>query len=109
MSTQINQYLIYGAKLDYVKYSMDARFEKFEDNAFDDKMNPNGLHCLCDGMNGDYIYIGRCLKKSSNNEFLSDTEIVPFDPDLAEMTRLLIKSELGIEEDMKLYLVTHYR
>lgn len=114
MSVQANQYLIYGAKLDYKKYGDTddgyARFEKYRDSAFrTDDLNPNGLHCLFDGMNGRYIIIGRCLKKSEEGGTISDTIIEPINTELAEMTRLLVKAELGIEEPMALHLVTHYR
>lgn len=108
MSTQINQYLIYGTKLDYETYIEDERLDKFEDSAFNNEKNPNGLLCLRGGMDGEYIYLGRCLQKSANHEYLETTEINPIDPELAELTRLLIKAELGIDADMKLYFVTHY-
>lgn len=114
MSVQINQYLIYGAILSYEEYGKSdggyERFEKYTDSAFKaDDMNPGGLHCLFDGMNGKYIVIGRCLKKSVDGQFLESMEIEPISHDLAEMTRLLVKSELGIDEPMALHLITHYR
>lgn len=114
MSVQANQYLIYGAKLDYEKYGKPDdgydRFEKYCDSAFKtDDLNPNGLHCLFDGMNGHYIVIGRCIKKSGDGETISDTVIEPVNDELAEMIRLLVKAELGIEEPMALHLITHYR
>lgn len=109
MSTQINQYLIYGARLDYKDYPDSEMFEKFLDSAFDDVMNPGGLHCLFDGMDGKYIYIGRCFAKSKNHAHLDSREIAPVSPDIAEMTRLLIKAELGIEAPMAFHFVTHYR
>lgn len=108
MSTSINQYLIYGVKLPYQNDAYEA-FDRFCDSAHDDKMNPNGLHCLYDGMNGDYIYIGRCLYKSKEGKSLPDLVIEPISEDVAELTRLLIKAELGIEEPMQLHLVTHHR
>lgn len=114
MSVQVNQYLIYGAILSYEKYGKEdgsyERFEKYTDSAFKkDDLNPSGLHCLFDGMNGKYIVIGRCLKKSVDGDFLESTKIDPINNDLAEMTRLLIKAELGIDEPLGLYLITHYR
>jgi len=38
-----------------------------------------------------------------------DTVIEPVSDELAEMTRLLVKAELGIKEPMALHLITHYR
>ena len=114
MSVQANQYLIYGAKLDYEIFGRPEgaheRFEKYLDSAFKtDDLNPNGLHCLFDGMNGRYVVIGRCIKKSGNGETLGDIVIGRVNNELAEMTRLLVKSELGIDEPMALHLITHYR
>ena len=114
MSVQSNQYLIYGAKLDYKTYGKPegayGRFEKHLDSAFQvDDLNPGGLHCLFDGMDGKYVVIGRCIKKSAEGETIGDMVIEPVNKELAEMTRLLVKAELGIEEPMALHLITHYR
>ncbi len=49
MSVQVNQYLIYGVKLNYKDY--ESRYEEFEpfiDSAFKNDMNPKGLHCIFD-------------------------------------------------------------
>jgi hypothetical protein len=118
MSTQINQYLIYGVKLDYneesEKHDEDALFEHFErftDNSFTDEMNPNGLHCLFDGMNGDYILVGRCLKKSANHEMIEGFTIAPIEPAMTDMLRSRLKTELGLdvkETDLALHFITHY-
>lgn len=111
MSTQINQYLIYGAKLnsdDHIKDDLDyEKFEKFEDNAFKPDMNNNGLHCLIDGMNGDYIYIGECLVKSENHEMLESLEIPKVKKKFKDAVKEKVKIELGIEVEMQLHLVTH--
>lgn len=110
VSVQINQYLIYGVKLNYKEYQ--DRFEEFEpfmDSAFEDDMNPKGLHCIFDGMNGKYIYIGRCLKKSLDGEYMDSFEIPEISDDIKDLTRILVESELGIKEPMSLQFVTHYR
>ena len=110
MSVQVNQYLIYGVKLNYKDY--ESRYEEFEpfmDSAFKNDMNPKGLHCIFDGMNGKYIYIGRCFKKSLDGEHIDSFEVPEISEDMKEMTRLLVKSELNIEEPMALHFVTHYR
>ena len=112
MSVQSNQYLIYGARLDFKKYADDEDYERFGrymDSAFDDTMNPNGLHCLYDGKSGQYIVIGRCLSKSPEGGTVESMEIPSIGPDLAEMTHLLVRAELGIEAPMALHLITHYR
>lgn len=113
MSTQINQYLMYGAKLKYDDHVVDdegyERFEKFEDNAFKPDMNNNGLHCLIDGMSGDYIYIGECLAKSENHEMLESFEIPKLKKKFKDRVKEQVKMELGIEAEMQLHVVTHWR
>lgn len=113
MSTQINQYLIYGAKLNYDDHIVCddgyERFEKFEDKAFKPDINNNGLHCLIDGMSGEYIYIGDCLAKSENHEMLESFEIPKLKKKYTDRVKEQVKMELGIEPDMKLHLVTHWR
>ena len=114
MSTQINQYLMYGAKLNYddhIKdYDLDyENFEKFQDNAFKPDMNNNGLHCLIDGMSGDYIYIGECLAKSENHEMLESFEIPKLKKKFKDRVKEQVKMELGIEAEMQLHVVTHWR
>lgn len=112
MSVQSNQYLIYGARLVFDRYGDGdyERFKKYCDSPFEtNDLNPNGLHCLFDGMNGEYVIIGRCLKKSAEGESIDYALIEPVSHDLAEMTRLLIKAELGIQAPMQLHLITHYR
>jgi len=113
MSTQINQYLMYGAKLEYSEHvSNDGdyeKFEKFEDNAFKPDMNNNGLHCLFDGMNGEYIYIGECLAKSENHEMLESFEIPKLNKKFKDRVKEQVKMELDIEADMQLHMVTHCR
>ena len=111
MGVQSNQYLIYGAKLNYEDYKGEEWYEKFEpfmDSAFDEVMNPGGLTCLFDGMNGNYIIIGRVIKKSTNLNSIEYFKFTDVNKELAEMTRLLVKAELGIEEEIVLHLVTHY-
>ena len=113
MSVQSNQYLIYGVELDYEIWGKPEgayeMFEKYIDSAFDNEINPNGLHCLFDGMNGKYVILGRCIKKSKNGDTIPNTVIDIVDAELSELTRLLIKAELGLDEPMKLHLITHYR
>ena len=113
MSTQINQYLMYGAKLNYDDYIVDdegyERFEKFQDNAFKPDMNNNGLHCLIDGMSGDYIYIGDCLAKSENHEMLESFEMPEQNKMYKERVREQVKMELGIDVEMQFHVVTHWR
>ena len=89
MSVQVNQYLIYGVKLNYKDY--ESRYEEFEpfmDSAFKNDMNPKGLHCIFDGMNGKYIYIGRCFKKSLDGEHIDSFEVPEISEDMKEMTIL---------------------
>ena len=83
MSTQVNQYLIYGIKLPYIwgkeweRKTGKSFYETFEnflnDSAFNDKIaQEEGLTIIFDGMDGEYIFIGYCSAKSGNHEFLGE-------------------------------------
>lgn len=111
MSVQANQYLIYGAKIPFSYYTeeMEAVLEQFQDSAFNQEMNINGLHCLVDGMSGEYIIIGRCLKKSAEGETISSTVIEPVSKEFEQLTREHVREKTGIDETMALHLITHYR
>lgn len=85
------------------------KFEKYEDNAFDQISNIDGLLCLFDGMSGDYIYIGMCIKKSGNNERLDNIEIPELESSVIEEVKERLSTEFGIKENMAFHLVTHYR
>ena len=124
MSVQINQYLIFGVNK---PYSFKAEWEKengkdfydtFEsfmsDNAFDKKIHhKDGIFCLFDGMNGEYIIIGRVLEKGSDEEpFVADGEPISF-TEPTELEKELISNSIernfGIKEELKHWLITHYR
>lgn len=112
MSVQSNQYLILGAKLDYDKYKSDDWLEKFEpyqDSAFDLETNPKGLHCLFDGMNGQYVIIGHCLVKTELYESIDYMEIQTPADELVKQIKDDLKAKLGIDKPLGLHLVTHYR
>jgi hypothetical protein len=112
MSTQWNQYLIYGVKISYG--TTDEPYEKYEDffdSAFEGIKQHRGLCVLYDGMNGDYILIGHVLEKSDEGQPFQD----PMDLEaptggFAEVIAGAIEREFGIEKpQLKLWLVTHYR
>jgi len=85
MSTQINQYLIVGQKLDFGEFHdklnnndpldpdawLDDILDKYSDNAFKGIHHYNGLCVLYDGMNGEFVFIGRVIEKSGNHEMLN--------------------------------------
>jgi len=114
MSIQKNQYVIYGVKLPYNHFSEEEHeaLDKYIDSAFKiDDINPGGVHVLADGMNGKYVILGRCLKKSSDHQSIDMFECD--DPSLSaekEIADVLLKHLFDINpEQNKLMFVTHYR
>ncbi len=124
MSTQINQYLMYGILLPYSfhkeweKENNDDFYEKFEefieDSSYDSKVNHvEGIHCLFDGRDGRFIIIGRVIAKSKDGELLGcETAITIMDDKFTELEKELlstsIKRNFGITGVLKYHFVTVY-
>jgi len=115
MSVQINQYLVYGTKLDYEKYGGEEWYDKFYpyyDNAFKGIHHHDGICVIDDGMNGEYIVVGRVLYKTGNYQFFEGA--IPIDNLLTSMEKEFIetaaKSLLNTEEvKFGYFLIGHYK
>lgn len=124
MSVQTNQYLFFGVKKDFnwskewEKETGKDFYETFEDfmddSAFKkDIHHKDGIFCLYDGMNGKYIIIGRVLAKGcddepciADNEPMCFTEPTPLEKEFISNS---IERNFGIKEELKHWLITHYR
>lgn len=127
MSVQLNQFILWAIRMPYEWHeewekkqepagAVDFydRFQGFmEDSAFDTKINhKDGIHCLFDGCNGKWIFIGRILAKSAEGDFLG------FDPvempakltDLEkELIACSVERNFGVKGEFKCWLVTMQR
>ena len=124
MSVQTNQYLMYGISKpfqfvkDWEKETGKDFYETFEDYMDDsafkkDIHHKDGIFCLFDGMNGKYIIIGRVLYKGTDDEpFVADGKPLSF-TEPTDLEKELISNSIervfGVKEEMKHWLVTHYR
>lgn len=118
MSSQSNTYVMVGVKLTHDTLSEEqlyGEFEPYMDSAFEGIHHHNGLCMIADGMGGRYIFIGRVLAKSDDqngNYGLNK----PLDLDEASTIKLrlevenLIAEQFTIEEpDVRDWVFTHYR
>ena len=65
MGVELNTYVILGALIDYEEH--EDRYDDFEpyiDSAFKGIEHKDGLCVIFDGMNGDYIFIGKVIAKT---------------------------------------------
>lgn len=135
MSTQINQYLIYGISLPYdwhkewekakngnlkscepgyVDFYTASR-DYLYDSAFDANWpQKDGITLLFDGRDGRFIIIGHCLAKAKHGDYLGERCIleIPSDPVPASFKEYLkteVKRVFGVEGIWKIYLVTKFR
>ncbi|MFX0133803.1 MAG: hypothetical protein ACFFDN_09170 [Candidatus Hodarchaeota archaeon] len=111
MSTHFNQYIIAGIKLPYPDNDdFYEKYESFEDNGYKTTIK-TGLTMLFDGMCGNYVIIGKVLKKSEID--------MPFDEDIIEIPQITpsvkkhiiteINKHFDIEyKPIKIYIVTHW-
>lgn len=126
MSTQINQYLMWGISLPYKWHQEwekqnekpDGFYEEFEDfmddSAFSaDIQHKDGIFCLFDGCNGSFIIIGRVLAKSKDGDHIAEGKPLKIADTLTGLEKELIqnsvKRNFGVEGEFAHYFVTAYR
>lgn len=126
MSTQLNQYIIWGKNLPYRWHKeweaangkdFYNHFESYmSDSAFDSKIvHKEGIFCLFDGRDGGYIIIGRVMAKCGDHQWLGekpmDLPVFPTDTE-KEFIQSAVERVFGLEccaSDFQLWLVTHLR
>lgn len=124
MSTQINQYLMWGIKMPYEwqedfkdddgAVDFSERFEEFmDDSAFsDDVKHKDGIFCLFDGTDGKYIILGRVLMKAKDGSLLASGNPITM-PELTdlekEFIRISVHRNFGVTGEFNYWFVTHYR
>lgn len=123
MSVQINQYLMYGINVP-VKWIREWKkgnegkdwydtFESFmDDSAYKKQVkHKDGIFCLYDGMNGDFLIIGKVIDKSVDGEYLGDKPISFDEKTLSEKNEIAesVYRNFGITGDIKYWFVTMYR
>lgn len=124
MSVQCNTYVMIGAMFSYdelkAKFSSDKdddedsfyeRFDPYTDNAFKGISGKDGITVLFDGMNGDYIAIGKVLAKSENHQGLQKPVIIEsVDPDLsADLRRKISDLTKQTVVEIRPLVISHYR
>jgi hypothetical protein len=123
MSVQMNQYLAYGYLLPYeesektlkTKYSEDQieeLFENYHDSAFDKEIvEINGCSLISDGMNGEYNFFGKILKKSDVYEPMETIVIPKVSGKIKKNVEEEFLKVFGTNFEIKpeLILLTHYR
>lgn len=123
MSTQINQFLMYGISLPYgwhkeweKKNGTDfyETFESFmDDSTFESKVkHKDGIFCLFDGRDGRFIVIGRVIEKAKDGDFIGEEKPITF-PEFTDLEKELlaesIKRNFGVEGKLEYIFVTQYR
>lgn len=125
MSTQINQYLMWGVSVPFewarewgkTSDGEDGFYDQFEDymtdRASDSQIvHKDGIFCLHPCMDKSPIIIGRVLAKSSDHEYIAEDGPMRM-PILTELEQELIRESVkrvfGIEGEFTHWLVTHYR
>ena len=125
MSVQHNTYAMFGAVLPYKGGAWGEdddrlydRLEPYMDSAFKtDDVNPRrGITVIFDGMNGEYIAVGRVFAKSKVYEGFGPQPIaMSADPDLLDMVRANIAETIqeagytGPDIAPGWHVLTHYR
>lgn len=114
MSTQCNTYVMIGAVLPYGPFQGKSdELDPWRDSAFKGIEHRNGITVLYDGMNGEYVAVGKVLAKTENWRGFEDP--VPLAGDLTikeliEFGKVLAQAE-GEVPDFQIapFVISHYR
>lgn len=125
MSTQTNQYLMWGILLPYKWHEQwekenkkpDGFYDTFEDfmddSAFEIKVkHKDGIFCLFDGRDGRFIIIGRVLAKAKDGDMIGDSRpfaIPDIGPDREAIVQSVIRNFGPVKGEFQYYFVTVYR
>lgn len=112
MSVQVNTYIAFGAMMPFSTLNEDEydTYEPYMDSAFKGIHHHNGLCVIRDGMNGEYVFIGRVLAKSRVHEHFDQAMTPEVTPTEMELIGNLIASQFDIAKpEVKLWIFSHYR
>lgn len=86
MSIRYQNFIIYGYKISYKKYSNDIKGTKFEKeyNEYNQKLDKDNLVVVADGMGGEYCYIGIIQYASDKQQVMSPIPSKSINPKLTE-------------------------
>jgi hypothetical protein len=114
MSVQSNTYVMVGVKLEYGHFSEEQEgelLEPYKDSAYKGIHHHNGLCVLSDGMGGRYIFAGRILAKTIDDDGRGfDMTDCTVSAEAIAGVSILLTTHLGIDKPkVKLWAFTHYR
>lgn len=100
MSVENEHVVIIGVKLDFNTFDYD----ELEDYIVGKRM----LDCYYDGMNGNYIYIGKLLS-TGDDEYGLDSNSYTLENAIETFGEVetMLKNELGINDRVELHTFTH--
>jgi len=111
MGVQRTHYVMLAAKLPFDTFDFDKDYKKYhqyEDNGYEFKVTEhNGLTIISDGMNGEYVFIGKVIKKVLEYDALVPTNCSVFSPEERYIIADSIKIEFGIEVVVDVWAFTH--
>lgn len=118
MSVSIEQYLIWGIQLPYeFQNEWETKHPDYNDfyDTFEKYMEDDGvdgLFCLCDGMNGEYVILGKIIEKGDYKDggYIADNKILNLDNLPINKNSILNKIDkvFGVTGEGSLLLITHY-
>ena len=108
MGVERTHYIMLGVKfpfniIDHDNLLDDGYYEKYEvyeDNGYEEEITEHcGLTMVSDGMNGEYIFIGKVIQKKLDHEGFKPTDCLQFSQNEMKLLEHLIKSKF--EEEAK--------
>jgi len=113
MSVQCNTYVMIGVKIPYPEEATDEFYDKIEpytDSSFGGIEHRDGLTVLLDGMNGEYMTIGKILAKTESYEGFEHPIEVHFNNEEFFHVASSIEEHFGIKNPkVGVWVISHYR
>ena len=108
MGVDRTDYVMLAAKLSCDNISFDD-VDEYDDSGYSHDITiHNGLTVVYDGMNSDYVFIGRVMEKAIDGEGLDITDCSCATQIEIELLRALIKSEFNIDAPVRVWAFTHW-
>lgn len=115
MSVQWRTFYIHGSRYEYEDFKKLYKYKEIEDylisNWDEDIKEKNSLSIIYDGMDGEYVFVGKIIHRSDMYRGFQEVIEVK-QPDQLEEANIMIDIENNFQKlpsnDIKAYLFTHY-
>lgn len=117
MGVNVNHYIMYGVRLKFSDFPgdfLDNIPDEYDDNQYSPFVSNNDIHVVADGMNGDYVFLGKIIHRTNCDDGFASPILVTLTNEEKIRIRMRIRDDLGqyfvTQEPAKfgLWIFSHY-